>query len=58
MIEIIIGDFTNKQHTNAVVKLALQHDFYIDQIWNMVLRKVSPRKINMDLAELIMPTVL
>jgi GNAT superfamily N-acetyltransferase len=42
MTEIIIGDFTNKQHTNAVVKLALQHDFYVDQVWNMVLRKVSP----------------
>jgi len=42
MTEIIIGDFSNKQHTNAVVKLALQHDFYIEQIWNMVLRKLSP----------------
>ena len=46
MTEIIIGDFSNKQHTNAVVKLALQHDFYTDQIWNMVLRKVSPTMRN------------
>jgi len=42
MTEIIIGDLTNKQHTNAVIKLSLQHNFYIDQIWKLVLRKFSP----------------
>jgi GNAT superfamily N-acetyltransferase len=40
--QIIIGDLTNRQHTNAVVKLSLTHNFYIDPIWNMVLRKLSP----------------
>jgi GNAT superfamily N-acetyltransferase len=40
--QIIIGDLTNKQHTNAVLKLSLTHNFYIDAIWTMVLRKLSP----------------
>lgn len=42
MTEIIVGDLTNRQHTNAVIKLSIKHNFYIDQIWNMVLRKLSP----------------
>jgi predicted GNAT family N-acyltransferase len=48
MTEIIIGDLTNKQHTNAVIKLSIKHNFYTDQIWNMILRKLSP-KVNKQL---------
>lgn len=44
--QIIIGDLTNKQHAYAVVKLSLTHNFYIDPIWNMVLRKLSPPLTN------------
>lgn len=42
MTEIIIGDLTNREHTNAIIKLSITHNFYIDPIWNMVLRKFSP----------------
>jgi hypothetical protein len=44
--KIIICDLTNKQYINAVIKLSIKNNFYIDQIWNTLLRKLSPSQIN------------
>jgi GNAT superfamily N-acetyltransferase len=37
------GDFADKKHTNAVIALAMRNNFYVEQVWNMLLRKLSPR---------------